>query len=68
MIFLNHSNIEQTMKYLNLSNNDLQKDVSNTMSNIFNSVNELQKINTEIKKYESKLFILASKLESIKKI
>lgn len=58
MIFLNHSNIEQTMKYLNLSNNDLQKDVSNTMSNIFNKVDNLQKIMTDEKieapKYKTK--------------
>ncbi|MGA1941264.1 tyrosine-type recombinase/integrase [Arcobacter sp. YIC-310] len=38
MIFLNHSNIEQTMKYLNLTNNDLQKGVTTIMNSIFKSI------------------------------
>ena len=35
MVFLNHSNIEQTMKYLNLDSNNLHTNVSSLMDNIF---------------------------------
>lgn len=35
MILLNHSNITQTMKYLNLSSNSLDKNVNTFLNNIF---------------------------------
>ncbi|MBT5491473.1 tyrosine-type recombinase/integrase [bacterium] len=35
MIFLNHSNIEQTMKYLNMESNNLNKQVDSLMEDIF---------------------------------
>lgn len=35
MILLNHSSVEQTMKYLNTTNNDLDNDISKLMNNIF---------------------------------
>ena len=35
MILLNHSSIDQTMKYLNITNNDLDNDLSNLMNNLF---------------------------------
>lgn len=35
MILLNHSSIDQTMKYLNLSSNNLQSDLTNFMNDIF---------------------------------
>lgn len=35
MIFLNHSNIEQTMQYLNLSTNNLHTNLTNFMNDIF---------------------------------
>lgn len=36
MVLLNHSNIEQTMKYLNMEHNNLHAGVNNLMNNIFN--------------------------------
>lgn len=36
MILLNHSNITQTMKYLNLSSNNLDTSVDSFLSNVFN--------------------------------
>ncbi|PUE65430.1 hypothetical protein B0174_03650 [Arcobacter caeni] len=35
MKFLNHSSIDQTMKYLNLENHEINNDVNNLMNNIF---------------------------------
>ena len=35
MIFLNHSNIEQTMKYLNMESKKLNKQVDSLMEDIF---------------------------------
>lgn len=35
MISLNHSNIEQTMKYLNLHSNELHSNINTLMENIF---------------------------------
>lgn len=35
MIFLNHSNIDQTMKYLSIAHNNLNQSHSNLMGNIF---------------------------------
>jgi len=35
MIFLNHSNIEQTMKYLNLDSNELHESINSLMDDIF---------------------------------
>lgn len=36
MVLLNHSNIEQTMKYLNMEHNNLHDGVNSLMANIFN--------------------------------
>lgn len=36
MVLLNHSNIEQTMKYLNMEHNNLHAGVNSLMANIFN--------------------------------
>ncbi len=38
MIFLNHSNIKQTMDYLNINENDLDKDISSTQESIFGTL------------------------------
>jgi len=35
MVLLNHSNIEQTMKYLNMEHNNLHAGVNELMNNIF---------------------------------
>ena len=35
MIFLNHSSVEQTMKYLNTGSNQLHSGVVDLMGNIF---------------------------------
>lgn len=35
MKFLNHSSVDQTMKYLNLENHEINNDVNNLMNNIF---------------------------------